>query len=610
MGSSLVDNSSYKYMKCTNCEDVFPVHQEDVFTVNQDTHKNVTYPIRQETDDVHHIRHETDDVCQIRYEVDDVRHIKQATVPRIQRRNTVLRSASTPTFGHHITVDIHSGSVDSVPSGDIDKETMKCLSELMCQQPCHKCHQRTLVPLEGLPNVFECEACQMVCGFDDSTNYFDLLKFLECGKYRVEACPVCGNDDPYSFLVVNSDVEDQIALKCLLCKKIECEKKVDTLIKCNQCYNINEELFSVTSDDYNSIFLKCWQCDNEEVITPTICGCAEDSEYIFDEFGYISQIVCPRCQKSMKTNDNSKDATKVGDGSNSGRSRVNTLEILRKGDHIAWHQALGYWHHAIIIDAEPGSLNVVHYNGPNINKGIIMEEWISIDQTQLLYRIDYKDCNHPDVVIQRARSRVGEHKYNLLTNNCEHFARWCKTGQHRSIQQESFQEALGRRIKTYTAKRTVEGAWKVVKVGGRSALRLVRSFSTRGPAAAGQMAGQEMKLATTSMLQSVASKWIVPGIIISSEVIAVCRDISTAQDERKQGRISRHEFIQITIKRTSEGCGTLIGTAIPLVIPIPFVNTVVGSTLGSLVGQGAGAFVGRQLCGIYESKTSKLASLQ
>lgn len=40
----------------------------------------------------------------------------------------------------------------------------------------------------------------------------------------------------------------------------------------------------------------------------------------------------------------------------------------------------------------------------------------------------------PDVVIQRAESRLGERQYNLLTNNCEHFANWCKVGRNESDQ--------------------------------------------------------------------------------------------------------------------------------------------------------------------------------
>ena len=36
--------------------------------------------------------------------------------------------------------------------------------------------------------------------------------------------------------------------------------------------------------------------------------------------------------------------------------------------------------------------------------------------------------------VERARSREGEQAYNLVANNCEHFAIWCKTGVHESYQ--------------------------------------------------------------------------------------------------------------------------------------------------------------------------------
>ncbi|MEO0455180.1 MAG: lecithin retinol acyltransferase family protein [Cyanobacteria bacterium P01_A01_bin.114] len=48
-----------------------------------------------------------------------------------------------------------------------------------------------------------------------------------------------------------------------------------------------------------------------------------------------------------------------------------------------------------------------------------------------------------DVVIERARSRLGEQKYDLFFNNCEHFATWCKTGRNHSQQLSSFGLRLG-----------------------------------------------------------------------------------------------------------------------------------------------------------------------
>jgi len=40
----------------------------------------------------------------------------------------------------------------------------------------------------------------------------------------------------------------------------------------------------------------------------------------------------------------------------------------------------------------------------------------------------------PEEVIGRARSRLGEDEYRLLSNNCEHFCEWCVQGEHRSYQ--------------------------------------------------------------------------------------------------------------------------------------------------------------------------------
>lgn len=48
----------------------------------------------------------------------------------------------------------------------------------------------------------------------------------------------------------------------------------------------------------------------------------------------------------------------------------------------------------------------------------------------------------PEETVQRARSRLGETRYNLLTNNCDHFAIWCKTGVSESVQISGMLESL------------------------------------------------------------------------------------------------------------------------------------------------------------------------
>ena len=37
-------------------------------------------------------------------------------------------------------------------------------------------------------------------------------------------------------------------------------------------------------------------------------------------------------------------------------------------------------------------------------------------------------------IVRRARSRLGEQRYHLLENNCEHFCNWCITGFSHSVQ--------------------------------------------------------------------------------------------------------------------------------------------------------------------------------
>lgn len=44
--------------------------------------------------------------------------------------------------------------------------------------------------------------------------------------------------------------------------------------------------------------------------------------------------------------------------------------------------------------------------------------------------------------VRRARSRLGEDGYSLWANNCEHFAVWCITGEHRSEQVDHTREWL------------------------------------------------------------------------------------------------------------------------------------------------------------------------
>lgn len=53
---------------------------------------------------------------------------------------------------------------------------------------------------------------------------------------------------------------------------------------------------------------------------------------------------------------------------------------------------------------------------------------------------DHKKSFKPETIIGLAKSRLGEGGYDMLTNNCEHFAFECYCGEHYSSQEESIKK--------------------------------------------------------------------------------------------------------------------------------------------------------------------------
>jgi hypothetical protein len=96
-----------------------------------------------------------------------------------------------------------------------------------------------------------------------------------------------------------------------------------------------------------------------------------------------------------------------------------------------------YQHYGVYI----GDNKVIHfapYEGEEISpeNGIIhetsLEKFLNGRELQIAQDIDSKYSEGE--IINRANSRIGEKGYDLLTNNCEHFARWCVTGENVSYQ--------------------------------------------------------------------------------------------------------------------------------------------------------------------------------
>jgi len=120
---------------------------------------------------------------------------------------------------------------------------------------------------------------------------------------------------------------------------------------------------------------------------------------------------------------------------------MKTEKALQAGDVIFTDHLL-YQHYGVYA----GNGRVIHYSGESSHFG----RDVGVRETSLEEFAGGGKCtvvkfagNHSGTrlfsgkeTVNRARSRIGEKSYNLIFNNCEHFALWCKTGRSKSIQVE------------------------------------------------------------------------------------------------------------------------------------------------------------------------------
>lgn len=118
-----------------------------------------------------------------------------------------------------------------------------------------------------------------------------------------------------------------------------------------------------------------------------------------------------------------------------------------KGDHIRVKRVWGiYAHHGIYVSDD----EVIHFTGRDGDSILVGEkpEVIVTDLDYFLrggelevkeYTEDERDHLYPaDDIVNYARACIGDKGYNLVLNNCEHFANECTLGIHRSKQVDRF----------------------------------------------------------------------------------------------------------------------------------------------------------------------------
>ncbi|MEJ0035786.1 MAG: lecithin retinol acyltransferase family protein [Gammaproteobacteria bacterium] len=108
----------------------------------------------------------------------------------------------------------------------------------------------------------------------------------------------------------------------------------------------------------------------------------------------------------------------------------------------------GYLHHGIYV----GDGKVVHYAGlaNGLRRGPVEEVPLGRFASGRPFWLRPSPAPAFDAaeIVCRARSRVGERRYRLFTNNCEHFCEWSVRGEPRSLQVEAWLRRPARMVLT------------------------------------------------------------------------------------------------------------------------------------------------------------------
>lgn len=125
--------------------------------------------------------------------------------------------------------------------------------------------------------------------------------------------------------------------------------------------------------------------------------------------------------------------------------------LLQEGDipPVAAHLLTvrsGYVHHGIYV----GDGKVIHYAGLSRGFRFGPVEEVTLRDFARDRSVWVRSHANPrfdcDEIIQRARSRMGESGYRILSNNCEHFCEWCIRGEGRSRQVETLRQTPRRAV--------------------------------------------------------------------------------------------------------------------------------------------------------------------
>jgi lecithin:retinol acyltransferase len=221
------------------------------------------------------------------------------------------------------------------------------------------------------------------------------------------------------------------------------------------------------------------------------------------------------------------------------------------GDHV-FVKRLGYTHHGV----EAADRMVIHFTGtPGSKRGAaIRSEAMDLfaDGGRVAIQ-EYDRRLDPPEAVARAESKIGQCDYNLYRNNCEHFARWCVTGHHRSRQVNGANATGG--VVTVTAGAAAGGVGVITTIGEVAGLSASGIMS--GLASAGGVVG-------AGAVGGLVVLGAVPAVLSAAIInVALRDDAALPSDERSARGVGRKASIVGAIGGSATGIGavSVLGTA-------------------------------------------------
>jgi len=358
------------------------------------------------------------------------------------------------------------------------------------------------------------------------------------------------------------------------------------------CGNKNPDLWRQASCDLNDVFVECLGCERLYKIKHKFLY-SED----YSASGYLDARVKKACEIKPR-----------GGLSEAGWVHVSKLSSLKPGDHVAWHRIYAAYHHAIVekVDVSNNRITVIEYSGgltkleghiASVRRTILHHEK---DDGDMMFKIVYeKGCElSNEETLRKAESRLGEAKYNPLTNNCEHFATWCKTGEAESEQATTIANRLKRAAIETSLKASEElaqaGAMTGRNIPMKQCFKIARNVGLKNAKIYGE--------GVRKLARNVKGSAIALNVGINLAIEGTCYVYHTQRAHKRYlaGKISREDFELQRMKLRCEclggfAAGTFGGFVGQAAIPIPIVGAVIGSTLGNLIGRHVGAVIGKKV---------------